>query len=103
MDSVQCLLRTLYQHTWIFVPYGHGVSLGFVPFRPVSCLASRIISLLIMNVQSVTLAPYLACIRATLEAALCLRNFPSQQIERHNKPEIEIGWVKAADLILRVV
>eukprot|EP00667_Euglena_gracilis_P023669 EG_transcript_26863 len=34
-------------------------------------------------------APYLACIRKTLEAALCIQNFPSQVVERHNKPEVE--------------
>jgi hypothetical protein len=43
-----------------------------------------------------TLAPYLNCIRKTLEATLCLRNFASQKIERHNKPEVEArcvgGW-----------
>ena len=38
-----------------------------------------------------TLKPYLNCIRTTLDAALCLRNFPSQTVERHNKPEVEIG------------
>eukprot|EP00750_Incisomonas_marina_P025823 INCI5705.1.p2 GENE.INCI5705.1~~INCI5705.1.p2 ORF type:complete len:173 (-),score=36.72 INCI5705.1:991-1509(-) len=32
--------------------------------------------------------PYLDAIRSTLDAALCLQNFPSQQVERHNKPEI---------------
>ena len=30
---------------------------------------------------------YLNCVRSTLTAALCLRNFPSQIVERHNKPE----------------
>merc|ERR1712166_405967 len=34
---------------------------------------------------------YLACIRSTLDAALCLRNFASQDVERHNKPEVECG------------
>jgi len=33
--------------------------------------------------------PYLACIRKTLEAAMCIENFPSQVVERHNKPEVE--------------
>mmetsp|Transcript_22210 Transcript_22210/g.62412 ORF Transcript_22210/g.62412 Transcript_22210/m.62412 type:complete len:169 (-) Transcript_22210:50-556(-) len=33
--------------------------------------------------------PYLDCIRATLTASVCLQNFPSQIIERHNKPEVE--------------
>ena len=35
------------------------------------------------------LAPYLAAIRRSLNSALCLRNFASQEVERHNKPEIE--------------
>ena len=30
--------------------------------------------------MSNTLRPYLACIRTTLEAAMCLRNFPSQLV-----------------------
>jgi actin related protein 2/3 complex subunit 4 len=38
--------------------------------------------------QSVLL-PYLTAIRRSLQAALCLRNFASQEVERHNKPEIE--------------
>mmetsp|Transcript_20879 Transcript_20879/g.23223 ORF Transcript_20879/g.23223 Transcript_20879/m.23223 type:complete len:170 (-) Transcript_20879:221-730(-) len=36
-----------------------------------------------------TLKTYLTAIRATLDAALCLRNFASQMVERHNKPEVE--------------
>jgi len=36
-----------------------------------------------------TLRPYLICVRSSLEAALCLSNFASQQVERHNKPEVE--------------
>lgn len=32
---------------------------------------------------------YLACIRSTLDAALCVRNFASEEVERHNKPEVE--------------
>jgi len=39
--------------------------------------------------MSQTLAPYLNAVRSTLEAALCLRNFASQKVERHNKPEVE--------------
>jgi len=35
------------------------------------------------------LAPYLNAIGATLDAALCLRSFASQVVERHNKPEVE--------------
>jgi len=35
------------------------------------------------------LRPYLNCLKATLTAAICLRTFGSQLVERHNKPEIE--------------
>ncbi|RUS31144.1 hypothetical protein BC938DRAFT_478393 [Jimgerdemannia flammicorona] len=41
------------------------------------------------NPMSNTLRPYLTAVRSTLTAALCLENFPSQVVERHNKPEIE--------------
>ena len=41
------------------------------------------------------LKPYLDCIKATLHAALCVENFASQIVERHNKPEIEVGYVQA--------
>merc|ERR1711981_681817 len=33
---------------------------------------------------------YLICVKRTLEAAMCLENFSSQKVERHNKPEIEV-------------
>jgi len=36
-----------------------------------------------------TLRPYLNCVRTTLNAAMCLQNFGSQVVERHNKPEVE--------------
>jgi len=39
--------------------------------------------------MTTTLAPYLNCIRQTLTAAMCLENFASQVVERHNKPEVE--------------
>ncbi len=39
--------------------------------------------------QSNTLRPYLGAVRTTLTAAMCLENFASQIVERHNKPEIE--------------
>ncbi|KAL0228214.1 hypothetical protein RCL1_004357 [Eukaryota sp. TZLM3-RCL] len=35
--------------------------------------------------------PYHDTIRNTLLAALCLRNFPSIETERHNYPEVEVG------------
>ncbi|OHT01339.1 Actin-related protein 2/3 complex subunit 4 [Tritrichomonas foetus] len=34
--------------------------------------------------------PYLDAIRRSLQSALCVRNFASQDVERHNKPEIEV-------------
>merc|ERR1719163_2229799 len=37
---------------------------------------------------------YLNTVRSTLDAALCLRNFPSQLVERHNKPEVEVRGSK---------
>ena len=40
---------------------------------------------------SSALKPYLDCIKATLHSALCIENFASQIVERHNKPEIEVG------------
>ena len=44
------------------------------------------------------LETYLNNIRTQLDSALNLRNFPSQQVERHNKPEVEMGKYK--ELIL---
>jgi len=44
--------------------------------------------------MAISLKPYLDCIRATLDAALCLQNFGSQEVERHNKPEVEAGFNK---------
>ena len=41
--------------------------------------------------QSATLKPYLKAVKHTLEAAMCLENFSSQKVERHNKPEIEVS------------
>lgn len=40
------------------------------------------------------LANYLDAIKHTLNAALCLRNFASQLVERHNKPEVEAAMNK---------
>mmetsp|Transcript_8415 Transcript_8415/g.12799 ORF Transcript_8415/g.12799 Transcript_8415/m.12799 type:complete len:170 (+) Transcript_8415:51-560(+) len=39
--------------------------------------------------MSNTLRPYLNAIKSSLEAAICLQNFASQVVERHNKPEVE--------------
>jgi hypothetical protein len=40
--------------------------------------------------MTTTLKPYLNAVRATLQAALCLQNFESRVVERHNKPEVEV-------------
>mmetsp|Transcript_212 Transcript_212/g.288 ORF Transcript_212/g.288 Transcript_212/m.288 type:complete len:170 (-) Transcript_212:124-633(-) len=39
--------------------------------------------------MSQTLKPYLNAVRVTVTAAMCLQNFGSQVVERHNKPEVE--------------
>jgi len=36
-----------------------------------------------------TLKPYLSAVRSTITATMCLQNFGSQMVERHNKPEVE--------------
>ncbi|KAI0213102.1 Actin-related protein 2/3 complex subunit 4 [Lamellibrachia satsuma] len=40
--------------------------------------------------MAATLQPYLAAVRHTLTAAMCMENFSSQVVERHNKPEVEV-------------
>uniref|UniRef100_A0A0N5AV51 Actin-related protein 2/3 complex subunit 4 n=1 Tax=Syphacia muris TaxID=451379 RepID=A0A0N5AV51_9BILA len=44
--------------------------------------------------MSTTLQPYLEAVRKTLEAALCVQDFSSQVVERHNKPEVEVSASK---------
>ncbi|KAB0390487.1 hypothetical protein E2I00_000800, partial [Balaenoptera physalus] len=51
--------------------------------------------------ETATLRPYLSAVRATLQAALCLENFSSQVVERHNKPEVEVRSSK--ELLLQPV
>ncbi|KAL3726684.1 hypothetical protein ACJRO7_031571 [Eucalyptus globulus] len=43
---------------------------------------------------------YLTCIRNTLEAAMCLQNFPCQEVERHNKPEVELKYVYVSMILI---
>ncbi|VEL28204.1 unnamed protein product [Protopolystoma xenopodis] len=47
------------------------------------------------------LKSYLIAIRHTLNAALCIENFPSQVVEGHNKPEVEVKTSK--ELLLNPV
>merc|ERR1739848_912854 len=44
---------------------------------------------------------YLICVKRTLEAAMCVENFSSQKVERHNKPEIEVK--ESPELLLNPV
>ncbi|TGZ66386.1 hypothetical protein CRM22_005370 [Opisthorchis felineus] len=55
----------------------------------------------LFSVDTVALKPYLTAVRHTLHAALCVQNFPSQVVERHNKPEIEVKTSK--ELLLQPV
>ncbi|KAJ0023777.1 hypothetical protein NQD34_003676 [Periophthalmus magnuspinnatus] len=71
-----------------------------------SCFVVTPLSLLVAQVgaiflQTATLRPYLNAVRATLQAALCLENFSSQVVERHNKPEVEVRSSK--ELLLQPV
>lgn len=56
--------------------------------------AFRALDVLVLfsSLQTATLRPYLNAVRATLQAALCLENFSSQVVERHNKPEVEVRY-----------
>ncbi|TPP67876.1 Actin protein 2/3 complex subunit 4 [Fasciola gigantica] len=47
------------------------------------------------------LKPYLTAVKNTLHAALCIQNFPSQAVEKHNKPEVEVKTSK--ELLLHPV
>ena len=51
--------------------------------------------------MSASLRPYLEAVRNTLDAAICLKNFASQKVERHNKPEIEVK--ESSELLLNTV
>lgn len=44
--------------------------------------------------MAATLKPYLNCVKETLTAAMCVQNFDSQVVERHNKPEVEVKTCK---------
>ncbi|KEG07520.1 ARP2/3 complex subunit [Trypanosoma grayi] len=54
--------------------------------------------------------PYYDCIKCTLHAALCIGNYPSRTVERHNKPEVEVadcaeslGEGKASEVVLNPI
>jgi actin related protein 2/3 complex subunit 4 len=41
--------------------------------------------------KSLSIQSYLTAIKSTLDMLLCLKNFPSELVEKHNKPEIEMN------------
>ena len=51
--------------------------------------------------MSSSLKPYLQAVKCTLDAAICLKNFSSQKVERHNKPEVEVK--ESSELLLNPV
>ena len=51
--------------------------------------------------MSNTLQPYLTAIRTSLTAAMCLENFSSMVVERHNKPQVEAR--EARELLLNPI
>ncbi|ESO88884.1 hypothetical protein LOTGIDRAFT_204359 [Lottia gigantea] len=51
--------------------------------------------------MAATLKPYLNAVRNTVTAAMCVQNFDSQVVERHNKPEVETKSSK--ELLLQPV
>jgi actin related protein 2/3 complex subunit 4 len=54
-----------------------------------------------MSSSTGALKPYLDAVQRTLSASFCIRNFPSQIVEKHNKPESEIRTSK--ELLLNSV
>ena len=64
-----------------------------VNLRSIRHFINRFVIYVILFLQSATLKPYLTAVRNTLTAAMCLENFSSQVVERHNKPEVEVKWV----------
>ncbi len=46
--------------------------------------------------MAISLKNYLENLEKALDLSLCLRNFPSQMVEKHNKPEIELAAFELA-------
>ncbi|KAM9916222.1 hypothetical protein OXX59_010152, partial [Metschnikowia pulcherrima] len=53
--------------------------------------------------MSQSLKPYLTAVRTSLTAAICLEDFSSQLVERHNRPEIEVDNSHNPELLLNPV
>lgn len=60
------------------------------PFQinPLVCDPSNFNFIIILRAMSLSMKKYILDIETELEKAICLRNFPSQVTERHNKPEV---------------
>ena len=56
-----------------------------------------------MSAKDGALKPYLDACHHSLTAAACIRNFPSQTVERHNKPEAEVRAHKVSDILAEFV
>ncbi|KAJ8788129.1 hypothetical protein J1605_005428 [Eschrichtius robustus] len=80
---------------------GHFRTSAFRPSQRPRCGFGETDSDPLFFLQTATLRPYLSAVRATLQAALCLENFSSQVVERHNKPEVEVRSSK--ELLLQPV
>jgi hypothetical protein len=65
-------------------------------------VSELLLSANLSHLQTSALKPYLDAVKATLTAAACLRNFPSQNVERHNKPEVEVRYVMLIALLRRL-
>lgn len=50
--------------------------------------------------MALTQQTYLFSLRKALQVSLCLRDFPSEKVERHNKPEVEMQCVKGENAAL---
>ncbi|XBW36744.1 hypothetical protein QEN19_002321 [Hanseniaspora menglaensis] len=54
--------------------------------------------------MSQSLKPYLSTVEASLEACINLANFPSQEVERHNRPEVEVEVARqSAELLYQPI
>lgn len=84
-----CLSRSLLRDLSPFLPSGDAWATAAAALRQVPRSSSGS-SPAMSTHQANTLRLYLTCIRNTLEAAMCLQNFPCQEVERHNKPEVEL-------------
>jgi len=79
--------------------FGNEIFVQTFPLRTFRCRDNNI------DDMSQSMRPYLASIERTLQSSLCLQNFASQQVERHNFPEIEAKSTKlcSPELLLKPI